>query len=93
MTHENPKHKQADGAGFGRLRAAQQMRAEFADICSRTHPSCTLCIDKVHEYAGVQIVFYRAAHNSGAFEHARVAVFSGRPGAWRKESDMIAAQA
>lgn len=89
----NPKNGQGDGAGFGRLRAAQQMRTEFLDICARTHPSCTLYIDKVHEYAGVQIVFYRSVHNGGGFEHARVAVFSGKPGAWRKESDMIAAQA
>lgn len=95
---ENPKHKQADGAGFGRLRAAQAMRATFAEICSRTHPSCEIYVDKIHEYAGVQVVFYRAIR-AQTFEHARVAIFSWvnitatQPAHWRKDSDMIAAQA
>lgn len=96
--HDNPKHRQADGAGFGRLRAAQVMRAEFAEICGRTHPSCEIYIDQIREYAGVQVVFYRATRPQ-SFEHARIAIFSwANPTAtqkahWRKESDMIAAQA
>jgi hypothetical protein len=89
--HENPKHSQGDGAGFARLRTAQQMRAEFADICKRTHPSCEIYIDQIREYAGVQIVFYRAARPE--FEHARVAVFTKVGNGWRKENDIIAAQA
>jgi len=95
---ENPKHSQADGAGFKRLRAAQEQRNEFAAICKRTHPNCDIYIDQVREYAGVQIVFYRATYKEG-FEHARVAVFSWvnptgiKPGQWRKENDIIAAQA
>lgn len=94
----NPKSGQGDGAGFGRLRAAQAMRAQFAEICGRTHPSCQIYVDKIHEYAGVQVVLYRATR-PGSFEHARVAVFSWvnqtatRNGHWQKDSDMIAAQA
>lgn len=94
--HENPKHSQADGAGFGRLRAEQAKREEFAAICKRTHPSCAIYIDQIREYAGVQVAFYRATfktpEGNTTFEHARVAVFSGKPGAWRKENDIIAAQ-
>jgi hypothetical protein len=92
---ENIFHKSADGAGFSRLRAAQRQREEFATICKRTHPSCEIYIDQVREYAGVQVVFYRAAYTGPGtqFEHARIAVFSGKPGTWRKESDIIAAQA
>lgn len=88
--HENPKHSQGDGAGFGRLRAAQKMRSDFAAICKRTHPSCEIYIDQIREYAGAQIVFYRASHSQ--FEHARVAVFTKVGNEWRKENDIIAAQ-
>lgn len=99
--HENPKHSQADGAGFNRLRAAQKQREEFASICQRSHPSCDVYIDQVREYAGAQVVFYRACHKSSgmvAFEHARIAVFkwvamtSTRAAHWSKDSDIIAAQ-
>jgi hypothetical protein len=89
---ENPKHVQGDGAGFGRLRAQQKMREDFASICSRTHPSCNIHIDQIREYAGVQVVFYRSIR-PGQFEHARVAVFSRQKSGWCKDSDMIAAQA
>lgn len=97
--HENPKHVQGDGAGFGRLRAAQRLRETFTDIIKRTHPSCAIYVDQVREYAGVQIVFYRAEYKESVpFEHARIAVFewknpsSTRPGHWVKENDIIAAQ-
>ena len=95
---ENPKHKQGDGAGFGRLRAEQAKRETFAAICGRSHPSCKIHIDKIYEYAGTQIAFYRAVREQ-TFEHARVAVFiwnnpsAIRAGYWSKENDIIAAQA
>lgn len=93
----NPKGGQGDGAGFNRLRAEQNKRTEFAAICKRTHPSCEIYVDQIREYAGVQIVFYRAAY-PGNFEHARVAVFkwnnpsASKAGHWSKENDIIAAQ-
>jgi hypothetical protein len=84
----NPKAGQGDGAGFGRLRAAQAMRAAFMVEIERTHPSCAIFIDKVHEYAGVQICMYRT--KSKTFEHARVAVFQHADGRWHKCNDIIA---
>lgn len=104
MTALNPKNGQGDGAGFNRLRKAQKEREQFAYIIKGTHPSCDIYIDQVREYAGVQIVFYRAAYEPKAnqtgapFEHARVAVFEWRnptatkPGRWDKTNDIIAAQ-
>jgi hypothetical protein len=98
MSHLNPKSGQGDGAGFGRLRAAQQLRETFAENLRRTHPSCLIYIDQVREYAGAQVVFYRAKSTAKSsmsqFEYARVAIFKWRHesngGEWRKESDMIA---
>lgn len=91
---ENPKHSQADGAGFGRLRAEQAKRTEFTRLCQQSHPSCVIHVDQVREYAGVQIAFYRVVSTGQfAYEHARVAVFQKIGGKWSKESDIIAAQA
>lgn len=89
MAHENPKVLQGDGAGFGRLRAAQKMRVDFAAICKSTHPSAEIYIDQIRDYAGSQIVFYRA--KSRTIETARVAVFKQVNGTWSKENDIIAA--
>lgn len=94
--HENPKHSQGDGAGFGRLRSAQKQRATFAELCRRTHPSGEIYIDQIREYAGAQIVFYRV-QNPKLPEQARCACFKwANPtattnGEWRKENDIIIA--
>jgi hypothetical protein len=87
---ENPKHKQGDGAGFGRLRAEQHRRAAFQHLIRRSHPSGEIYIDQVREYAGVQVVFFR--HTTTAFQHARVAIFEHHDGAWSKTNDIIATQ-
>ena len=88
---ENIFHKSADGAGFNRLRTAQAQRELFTAICQRSHPSANIYIDQVREYAGVQVVFYRAIHER--FEHARVAIFEKKGSAWSKVNDIIASQA
>lgn len=90
---ENPKHVQGDGAGFGRLRAAQRLRQHFAKMC-KFSAAQTIYIDEVRDYAGVKIVFYRA-QSDGQSEQARVAVMKFYPiddseGVWRKEHDIIA---
>lgn len=95
MTKTNPEaenifHKSADGAGFNRLRTAQAQRELFAAICQKSHPSAKIYIDQVREYAGVQVVFYRAIHER--FEHARIAIFEKTGSAWRNVNDIIAAQ-
>lgn len=72
MGHRNPKSGQGDGAGFGRLRAAENQRAEFHGELSRRHKS-NVYIDQVREYAGICVVFYRI--DCVTFEEARVAAF------------------
>jgi hypothetical protein len=89
MRAENPKHKQGDGAGFGRLRAEQNKRVEFLAIIHRAHPLGNVYVDQVREYAGAQIVFYRRTVET--WEEARVGAFlqdvaSGR---WIMHSDTI----
>ncbi len=92
MAHpENPKHKVSDGCAFGRLRAAQKLRETIEHILNVAHPSSGIFVDQVREYAGAQIVFYRAIASS--YEHARVAVFEHGEHGWRKLNDIIAAQA
>jgi hypothetical protein len=91
MKQENPKHRQADGAGFGRLRAEQRKRDAFAHLLHRLHPLGTLYVDKVYEYAGTQIAFYRRTVETS--EEARVAVFDCAHGVWRLLNDMIAVSA
>jgi hypothetical protein len=96
--HENPKHVQGDGAGFNRLRAAQKMRETFAAICQRSHPSSTIYVDQVREYAGAQVVFYRVT-DPELPEQARIALFqwvnptATKGGEWHKQNDIIAATA
>ena len=90
--HHNPKSGQGDGAGFNRLRAAQAMRQNFTTMLRASHPSCSVYIDQIREYAGSQIVFYRA--ESERFEHARCAVFTpNEHGGHTKSNDIIVAQA
>ena len=92
MAHpENPKHKVSDGSAFGRLRAAQKLRQHVENILNVSHPSASIFVDQIREYAGVQIAFYRAI--SSSYEHARVAVFEQSDRGWRKANDIIAAQA
>jgi len=89
--HHNPKSGQGDGAGFNRLRAAQAMRLSFTTLIQASHPSAGIYIDQIREYAGAQIVFYRATH--GKFEHARCAVFTpNEHGGYTKSNDIIVAQ-
>lgn len=88
---ENPKHKQGDGAGFGRLRAEQAKRVAFHDLIRRSHPTGTIYIDQVREYAGVQVAFYRVS--AAGYEVARIAVFNNKGGEWVKDNDIIAALA
>ena len=89
MNVENPKHKQGDGAGFGRLRAEQVRRSLFHDLIKRSHPSAEIYIDKVYEYAGSQIAFYRLSQMH--FEQARCATFIQTNGNWSKDNDIIIA--
>jgi hypothetical protein len=91
---ENPKHKQGDGAGFGRLRAEQTKRSIFQQLLYRSHPSGGVHIDQVREYAGVQVCFYRHRMPGAACEQARIAVFEPSDNAerWNKVNDIIAAQ-
>ena len=86
---ENQKHKQGDGAGFGRLRAEQAKRADFLRIIARMHPHGNLYVDQVREYAGSQIVFYRRTVET--WEEARVAVFLPcQTRGWIMSNDIIA---
>ena len=86
---ENPKHKQGDGAGFGRLRAEQEKRTVFLAMIARVHPHGNLYIDQVREYAGTQIAFYRRTVET--WEEARVAVFVWHvAGRWILSHDIIA---
>lgn len=74
MGHHNPKSGQGDGAGFGRLRAAQAMRHNFTVLLNSRNPSADgLYIDQIREYAGVQVVFYR--YDVGNVQFACVATF------------------
>ena len=90
MRQENPKHKQGDGAGFGRLRAEQHKRQAMMHVLRRSTAVGEMYIDKVHDYAGVQVVFYR--HITERYQTARVAIFTIKDGAWVKDNDIIAAQ-
>jgi hypothetical protein len=72
MRHENPKHKQGDGAGFGRLRAEQEKRTTVIRMLVRAHPDGSVYVDQIREYAGAQIVFFRHTLNGTCY--ARVAV-------------------
>jgi hypothetical protein len=92
MGHRNPKSGTGDGAGFNRLRAAQALRMQFTALIQASHPSAGIYIDQVREYAGAQIVFYRAA--TERYEYARCAIFTpNRDGGYTKSSDSIVSQA
>lgn len=80
MGHRNPKSGQGDGAGFGRLRAAQAMRQNFATLLRSANNGAGVYIDQIREYAGSQIVFYRVTRDNR--EDAYCAVFkpTGRNG-------------
>lgn len=91
MGHRNPKSGQGDGAGFGRLRAAQAMRSQFGALLNATHGR-EVYIDQIREYAGSQIVFYRVQYDK--YEQARCAVFTpNERGGFTKSNDIIVAQA
>jgi hypothetical protein len=81
----------APTGGRGRLRAEQRKRDAFAHLLHRLHPLGTLYVDKVYEYAGTQIAFYRRTVETS--EEARVAVFDCAHGVWRLLNDMIAVSA
>lgn len=93
MKHENPKHRQGDGAGFGRLRAEQAKRAAFHHLIRKSHPIAEIYIDQIREYAGVQVAFFRTTlpGPSRLEQTARIAVFENRDGMWVKTNDIIAA--
>lgn len=87
--HDNPKHRQADGAGFGRLRAAQALRMQFAALLKT--PLSDAYIDQIREYCGTQVVFYRRMRETS--EQARVAVFiPSDNGGYTLSHNMIVAQ-
>jgi len=87
---ENPKHKQGDGAGFGRLCAEQAKRQAMMHVLRRSTASGEMYIDQIREYAGIQVVFYR--HITERFQTARIAIFELKDGTWVKENDIIANQ-
>jgi hypothetical protein len=92
---ENPKHKQGDGAGFGRLRAAQALRERISDKLRKNSTGfAEIYIDQIREYAGAHIVFYRAINiGQFAYEQARVAVAIDNGREIRITHDIIAVQA
>ena len=89
MNHENPKHKQGDGAGFNRLRAAQSMRTNFTTLIRSLHPMGGVYIDQIREYAGQQVVFYRRTVEES--EYACIAVFAAIKTGHRLENDIVVA--
>lgn len=91
MGHLNPKNGQGDGAGFRRLQAAQTMRMNFQALLAHKHPTCTVYIDQIREYAGAQIVFFRATPDSFEQE-ARCAVFAPSEHGYVLTNDVIVNQ-
>lgn len=66
------------------------MHDAYKAAIKRSHPSANIGIDKVEEYGGARIVFYRAETSS--YIHHRVAVFERRTDGWHKENDIIVKQ-
>lgn len=90
MGHRNPKSGQGDGAGFGRLRAAQKQRADFHHKLSQRNLDASVYIDQIREYAGACVVFYRIECDS--FEEARVAAFQPVEAGYKMINDIMVAE-